>query len=200
MRTYNKEIIWQAIDKAERRGYSLLPHVVTNDIEGLVRFKVGNSRVTIDWTQKHWFDGIDNAPKLLNHRTQSPISDILFDTMFAVYLWGSEETYNGMPMLGLKMYLKQVAVKVHDRIIAVRNDQKYVRYIERPPLDYNIEPTELLEVEAIVKKLEDMSYTIPIETHQLTKVSLMGTEPAYVYHMKQMIAAPDINKYLMENI
>jgi hypothetical protein len=198
MSNEEKLIVWCAIDKAERNGYSLLPNVVSDHIDGQIQFKVGNQKLTIVWDQKHW-GGAGSGPQIRTHQTTRNINDILFDQGFAVALWGAEDTYNGVPMLVLKLYLKQVAVKVGEKIIAARSGDRHIETYT-PDIDYNNPSIAEISMKKIVYKLEDMYYTIPIDTHQLTDVSFMGTEPAYQHHLKQLVTAPNKYKYLAENM
>lgn len=146
--------------------------------------------------------GVGHRELVIRHRKLiMTLPEVLFNHSFARGLWGATEVNaDSFDMTGIRLHFKQVAVQLEDRLIAVPPESASAMEYKVPGLPADpIQDIDMSEVEKITYELEAIYHVIPLTTHRLLSLDLMGVQPKYHYHLKQMVLADDPLEYALRH-
>lgn len=163
---------------AEKKGYHMPP------LERAVFDGAGSER--LQGSLRRWANGL------------------LFDHDFARAVFGDEEVDQyGQSVIGIRVWARQVAVEMEDgKIMMAQPDRRIVSYIKqqdhetlfgREPVD----PTAIVNNAEIVEiELKNIYAQIPLTTHRLQDIDIIGAQVSWKWHLQEMIISDNPFLYM----
>lgn len=148
------------------------------------------------------FDGADAEPFRASLRMWA--TGLVQSHEFAKAMFGTDlvAPEHGRSFQAIKLWAKQVAVEHLGKIVKVDSERPYVELYTPPDVSFTYDapkaPAELVDVERTTIQLRKIAAAIPIRTHELQDVDIIGGMPAWQYHLQQMVIADNPFLYLNE--